>query len=63
MKKVLLMACVIISSIWVISCTKSSVKPGSVKTQTTLGDKSDMGSGDLAGGGSGSDTTGTGLGH
>jgi len=60
MKKTILIACAIFASIWVSSCTKSSIKPAAVKAQKTLGDKSDVGSGDLAGGGSGSDTTGTG---
>ena len=51
MKKIIIIAFAILITGLVSSCTKdNSVKPASVKTQTTLADKSDVGSGDSAGG-------------
>jgi len=59
LKKIIIIAFAILTTGFVSSCTKDNgVKPASVKVKTTLGDKSDVGSGDYTGG---SDTTG--LGH
>jgi len=59
MKKIIIITFAILTTGLVSSCTKdNSVKPASVKTQTTAADKSDVGSGDTAGGTS----TGTGDG-
>jgi len=47
MKKIIIVAFAILTTGLVSSCTKdNSVKPASVKTQTTVADKSDVGSGD-----------------
>jgi len=47
MKKILIVAFAILTTGLVSSCTKdNSVKPASAKTQSILGDKSDVGSGD-----------------
>jgi len=59
MKKIIIIAFAILTTGLVSSCTKdNSVKPASVKTQNVAADKSDVGSGDSAGGTS----TGTGNG-
>ncbi|OCX52579.1 hypothetical protein BEL04_14100 [Mucilaginibacter sp. PPCGB 2223] len=61
MKKIIIIAFAILTTGLVSSCTKdNSVKPASVKVQSTTADKSDVGSGDNAGGsstGSGDGTT------
>jgi len=47
MKKIIIVAFAILTTGLVSSCTKdNSVKPASVKTQTIVTDKSDVGSGD-----------------
>jgi len=47
MKKIIIVAFAILTTGLVSSCTKdNSVKPASVKIQTTTADKSDVGSGD-----------------
>jgi hypothetical protein len=59
MKKIIIIAFAILTTGLVSSCTKdNSVKPASVKTQTVAADKSDVGSGDLAGSGDGTTTGG-----
>ncbi|WP_448700685.1 hypothetical protein ACFGVR_01660 [Mucilaginibacter sp. AW1-3] len=51
MKKIIIIALAILTTGLVSSCTKdNSVKPASVKTQAVAADKSDVGSGDSAGG-------------
>jgi len=55
MKKIIIVAFAILTTGMVSSCTKESVKP----TKTITADKTETGSGDLAGGGS---TTGSGDG-
>jgi len=55
MKKIMIVAFAILTTGMVSSCTKENVKP----TKTITADKTDTGSGDLAGGGS---LTGTGDG-
>jgi len=47
MKKIIIIAFAILTTGVVTSCTKdNTVKPASVKSQTVVADKSDMGSGD-----------------
>jgi len=47
MKKIIIVAFAILTTGLVSSCTKdNSVKPASVKTQSVIADKSDVGSGD-----------------
>jgi len=60
MKKIIIIAFAILTTGVVTSCTKdNSVKPASIKSQTVVADKSDMGSGDSAGDGSTTTTTTT----
>jgi len=54
MKKIIIIAFAILTTGLVSSCTKdNSVKPASVKSQTVTADKTDMGSGDFTGDGTG----------
>jgi len=51
MKKIIIIAIAALTTGFVSSCTKdNSVKPASVKSQSVANDKSDVGSGDTAGG-------------
>jgi len=51
MKKIIIAVIAILTTGLIPSCTKdNTVKPASVKSQTVATDKSDVGSGDTAGG-------------